>query len=49
MKREDKIKSTVNDLDSMGLCDRDEGRVCAKEGEGVPIVKGGKGRGKRVC
>ena len=33
MKREDKIKSTVNDLDSMGLCDRDEGRVCARQGK----------------
>jgi len=32
----------------MGLCDRGEGRVCAKEGEGLPTVKGGKRGGERV-
>jgi len=39
------------DADKKGVrpCDRCEGRVCAEEGEGVPIVKGGKGGGKRVC
>ena len=30
-------------------CDRCEGRVCAKEGKDVSVVKGGKGGGKRVC
>ena len=33
----------------MGPCDRCEGRVCAEEGKGVPVVKGEKGGGKRVC
>jgi len=35
--------------EGMGPCDRYKGRVCTKEGEGISIVKGGKGRGKRVC
>jgi len=33
----------------VGSCNRCERRVCAEEGEGVPIVKGEKGGGKRVC
>ena len=37
------------DEKGVGLCNRCKGRVCTKEGEGVSIVKGGKGRGKRVC
>ena len=37
------------DKEGVGLHDRCEGRVCAKEGEGVPIVKEGKRIGKRVC
>jgi len=26
---------------AIGSCDRNKGRVCAEEGESVPIVKGG--------
>ena len=37
------------DKKDVGPYNRCEGRVCAKEGEGVPIIKGGKGGGKRVC
>jgi len=37
------------DKEGMGSCNRYEGRVCAEKGEDVPIVKGGKVRGKRVC
>ena len=37
------------DKEGMGPHNRCEGRVCAEEGEGVPIVKGEKVRGKRVC
>ena len=33
----------------VGSCDRCERRVCAKEGKGVSIVKGRKGRGERIC
>ena len=33
----------------VGLCNRCERRICAKEGEGVSVVKGGERRGKRVC
>ena len=32
----------------MGSCNRCEGRVCAEEGKGVPIVKEGKRGGKRI-
>jgi len=32
----------------MGSCDRDEGRICAKKKESVPVVKGRKRRGERV-
>ena len=37
------------DKEGVGPHDRCEERVCAEEGKGVPVVKGGKGRGKRVC
>ena len=33
----------------VGSCNRCEGRICAKEGEGVSVVKGGERRGERVC
>ena len=33
----------------VGSHNRCEGRVCAKKGEDVSIVKRGKGEGKRVC
>ena len=33
----------------MGLCNRNKGRICAKEGESVPIVEEGKRRDKGVC
>ena len=33
----------------MKPCNRCEEKVCTKEGESVSVVKGGKGRGKRVC
>ena len=32
----------------MGLCNRNKGRICAEEKEGVPIVKRRKGGSKRV-
>jgi len=32
----------------MGPYNKDEERVCAKEGEGLPTVKGGKRGGERV-
>ena len=32
----------------MRSCDRSEEGVCAKEGEGLSIVKGGKGGGERI-
>ena len=41
--REDAYKKGV------GSCDRCERRVYAKEGKGVSIVKGRKGRGERIC
>ena len=41
--REDAYKKVV------GSCNRCERGVCAKEGKGVSIVKGRKGRGERVC
>ena len=33
----------------VGSYDRCERGVCAKEGKGVSIVKGRKGRGERIC
>jgi len=41
------IREDVNKK-GVGPCDRCEGRVCAKKKEGIPIVKKGKGGGKRV-
>ena len=32
----------------MGLYDRDKGGICAKEGESVPVVKGGKRGGEGI-
>jgi len=32
----------------MGSCDRCEGKVCAEEGESIPVVKRRKRRDKRV-
>jgi len=32
----------------VGPCNRNKGRICTEEGESVPIVEGGKRRGKGV-
>ena len=45
---EEAIREDTN-KENVGPHDRCEGRVCTEEGEGISIVKGGKGRGKRVC
>ena len=36
------------DKEGIELCDRSEERICAKKGEGVSIIQGGKRRGQRV-
>jgi len=45
---EEAIREDAN-KEGVRLCNRCEGRVCAKEEESVPVVKGEKGRDKRVC
>jgi len=45
---EEAVRENTNKED-VGPCGRCEGKVCAEEGEDVPIVKGEKVRGKRVC
>jgi len=32
----------------MGPCNRNERRICTKEGKGISVVEGGKRRGERV-
>ena len=36
------------DEEGIGLCDRCQGEVCTKKGEGIPIIKRGKRRGEGV-
>jgi len=33
----------------VGSCDRGEGGICAKEGEGVPLIEGRERGSMRVC
>ena len=44
---EETIRKDANEED-VGSCDKSEGGVCAKEGKGLPIIKGRKRGSKRV-